>query len=251
MNITNEQRKHVKKLQQKKYRSQCAQYTVEGHKGVQAALHAKAPIALLVADKEGDTTQEYIVTAEQHGIPYVLCNASEGQQITATDSWSGVLAVIEQQETELDPEGDIILLDRMSDPGNLGTIIRTADWFGIRQIILSEDSVDPYGQKVVRASMGSFFGVSVHIDADAPKTLSELKNSGYTAVAFNMNGKALQTIANTVKTVYIFGSESHGISETITNLVDNTYAIPGDPLVAESLNVAQSVAIALYQRSFV
>jgi len=154
-------------------------------------------------------------------------------------------------ETSLDDmmEADtILLLDRVNDPGNLGTIIRTADWFGVNDIILSEESVDPYNEKVVRSTMGSIFRTHIYQSEYIVETVEFLKKNGYSIVTLDMEGRDIRDLPKKGKQAFLFGSESHGISDTLRALADESYTISGNGN-AESLNLAMSVGITLYQHS--
>ena len=140
----------------------------------------------------------------------------------------------------------IIILDKVSDPGNLGTIIRTADWFGVQNIILSEDSVDLYSPKVVRSTMGSIFHVKTIESTNIVQSIAGLKKKGYNIVALDIKGDSVANFESIPKTAYIFGSESHGIRNTLLDLADKKITISGAGK-AESLNVAVSAGILMSQ----
>ena len=138
----------------------------------------------------------------------------------------------------------IIFLDNVKDPGNLGTIIRTADWFGLKHIILSEDTVDPYNEKVVRSTMGSFFHVNILESTNSVRLLNSLRQKSYMLVSLDIKGELFDTLQPIAKTVYLFGSESHGIRSELAALIEKRYTIPGKGK-AESLNVAVAAGIVM------
>ncbi|MFZ2978574.1 MAG: RNA methyltransferase, partial [Candidatus Magasanikiibacteriota bacterium] len=165
--------------------------------------------------------------------------------IKTTDTFPGVLAIVEQSEVELnDLTGNIICLDGVKDPGNLGTIIRTADWFGIKNIILAEDCVDPYNPKVVRSTMGSIFRVNIFESEGIVRDLSYLQEDGYKLNGLVMNGVNLDKLKPGNKEIYVLGSESHGIRPEVEKILDKKYTISGSGS-AESLNVAVACGILL------
>ena len=230
--------KEVKKLHQKKYRDQHNAFIVEGEKGVREAVAASMKILAAYGTEElleavGLTDPNLVMPIEMH----------EGKKISATDTFPGILAVVEKRDTSLDT-GHTICLDRVADPGNLGTIIRTADWFDIHNIILSENSVDPYNPKVVRSTMGSLFRANIiEEDDDLVALLTAMKKEGYRIVALAMNGDDISTLKTEGPTVFVFGSESHGIRPEILELAD-VYTIPKKGS-AESLNVAIAAGIVM------
>ena len=127
----------------------------------------------------------------------------------------------------------------------MGTIIRTADWFGVNGIILSEDCVDPYNEKVVRSSMGSIFRIKIFQSKDVVNTLSKLKEKNkYNILGLVMKGDSVEKIDKKSKRIFVFGSESHGIRENIEKIMDKKYTIQGKGK-AESLNVGVSVGVVL------
>ena len=133
-----------------------------------------------------------------------------------------------------------MLLDDVKDPGNLGTIIRTADWFGISQIICSPESVEMYNPKVVQASMGAIFRMNVMYGA-LEGALLELIDAGFSTYGADMDGTNALEVKLPAKTALVMGSESHGLSEGIKSKVE-ALTIPkfGE---SESLNVAMAAGI--------
>lgn len=141
--------------------------------------------------------------------------------------------------------GPVLALEAIRDPGNLGTILRTADWFGIEHILCSEDSVDLYNPKVVQSSMGSITRVNVHY-LDLGETLVRMARDGSTVYGTYMEGENLYSTSWKKNPLILFGNEANGISSKLSDLVDRRITIPAFPLGdqrPESLNLASSVAI--------
>lgn len=232
---------HINKLGQKKVRSEEREFLVEGIKGVHEALESDSEVLLLVVEgnrRDESDLADLIKLAEEKDVPVEFCGRKEVDNIKTTDTFPGVLAIVEQQEISLeDLEGNIICLDGVKDPGNLGTIIRTVDWFGIKNIILAEDCVDPYNPKVVRSTMGSIFRINMFESGKITKDLERLQKNGYKLNGLVMNGINLDKLKPGKKEVYILGSESHGIRPEVEKMLDNRYTIAGSGS-AESLNVA-------------
>ena len=194
--------------------------------------------------------KEILRYCDDGNIPYEFCGRLDVDKIKTTDTFPGVLAIVAQPDVLIDELLDgtpIICLDGLKDPGNLGTIIRTADWFGVKNIILSEDAVDPYNDKVVRSTMGSIFRVNIFESEGLVRTIENLKKRGYKIVSLEMEGKDVNTmeINRDKEMVFVFGSESHGVRPELEKLVDKRYTIPGKGS-AESLNVAVACGIVLH-----
>ena len=172
----------------------------------------------------------------------------ELQQISTQKTPNQVLAVVHIPPSEsTDKLRDTFSLGlfQMRDPGNLGTILRVADWFGIRNIVCSPDSVDLYNPKVIQASMGSFLRVSV-LYLDLAETLRELKgNNQFTVYATELHGSSLFESTLTVPGMVLTGNESRGLPPELTRMADKKLYIPyHDPEShAESLNAGMATAI--------
>lgn len=243
--LSDKKRKHIGKLHQKKYRKEFDEFVVEGKKGVQEAIESDADISFIVAD---DAHQKEAQELSQ-GNELLLCNESDTKKIKATDTFPGILAVAKIKRrilNDIDKNKPVLVLDSVSDPGNLGTIIRTAHWFGIEQLVLSEGTVDVFNPKVVRSTMGSLFHTHVIQSTDIVQDVTALTDGGYAVCGFTMDGESIETLKKEQKTVYIFGSESHGIRQELTALCNNIYTIPGADAGAESLNVAVAAGIIMH-----
>lgn len=247
--LPNNLQKKITKLQQKKYRREFGEFLVEGIKGVGEAMDSNMEIDRIIIEvkrKEESSFKKIMDLAQKKQIIVEFCAQSDIGKIKTTDTFSGVLAVVQQAKISLEELSNkkIICLDNIKDPGNLGTIIRTADWFGINEIILSEDCVDLYNPKVVRASMGSIFKTNIFQSKSLFNDLNVLRNKDYQLAGLTMNGEDLDKIGQKNKIVYILGSESHGISKEVENMLDKRYTIKGGGQ-AESLNVAIAAGILL------
>lgn len=135
-----------------------------------------------------------------------------------------------------------LVLDGVNDPGNLGTIIRTADWFGIKQIVCSHNSVDAYSPKVVMSTMGSLFRVAVHYT----DIVSFIKESNLKSYASVLNGEDCTTISFEKDSILVMGSESHGISQEVIAICSNKITIPGAG-TTESLNLGIATGIVCFE----
>lgn len=243
--------KQINNLQQKKYRQEQGVFLVEGIKGVEEAILNKANfLSVIIEDgkKEDEGIQKIIELAVKNKIKFEFCGQKDIKNIKTTETFPGILAIIKQKNcaiTDFIP-GNIICLDGIRDPGNLGTIIRSADWFGIKNILLSEDCVEIYNPKVVRSTMGSIFRIKVVESGNILNDLEFLqKQKNYQIFSLTMDGKKLSNFKNTKSSIFVIGSESHGVREEIQALSIDCLTIPGQGQ-AESLNAAIATGILLY-----
>ncbi len=152
------------------------------------------------------------------------------------------VAVLPDVAQHADPNmGWVVALDQLRDPGNLGTILRTADWFGIRQVVLSKDCVEVHNPKVVQASMGSLFRVKISV-VDLPVWLAEARKQRVNVFAADMKGIDFSVMQWPEKGILVMGSESHGVSEEVKSAVSTFVNIPRRG-GSESLNVAVATGI--------
>ena len=232
--------KLIRSLKLKKNRQKEGLFTVEGIKSVKDALCAKSDIVLIaVSDKLEENFDFENVYSISDNIFAPLCD---------TDSPQGVIAVLKIPEKEKAPVSSSLCLycDRVSDPGNIGTIIRVCDAVGA-ELLLSPECADIFAPKTVRASMGSFFHLKIRENITYPELLNA-KKSGYTLIAGALSDDT-SDYRNDVygeKTIIIVGNEANGVSCELLGLCDKSVKIPifGD---AESLNVAIAAALLLYK----
>jgi RNA methyltransferase, TrmH family len=233
--ISNNEIKYIKTLHQKKYRDAEKLFIVEGVKVVEELISSDFEVEKIFGDRS--ILEKLEVKGEEISL-------KELERISMQQTPSGILAIVKQKHFDLEIEPIknqlSILLCNANDPGNLGTIIRLADWFGIDQIICSENSVDLYNPKVVQSSMGSIFRVPVAY-CNLERLLQEIGSAIPVYGAF-IEGHSLYSIEKIKKGLIVFGSESHGIPEEIEQLVQTKFTIPRIGR-AESLNLATAVAI--------
>ena len=236
MSLSRNQLKLITGLTRKKYRNEHKLFVVEGIKAVNEFLAAETNLKYLYYTDENADYNRF-ENAQ-------LITERELSKMSALKTPNRVLAVFEMPEPEsIKSTGLIVALDNINDPGNLGTIIRLCDWFGVDQLVCSENTVDCYNHKVVQATMGSLTRVSV-VYTDLT---NYLKKSNSTIIAADMNGNSVYDQELPEKAVLVMGSEANGISEQVAALIDNWAKIPsfGMENRAESLNVATATAIFL------
>ena len=230
--LTKNQIKLIRSLSLKKNRQKHGLFIVEGEKLVNEVLSS---------DWEGEGIY---ATKEWLGENAIIISNDDLSRISSLKTPNKVLAVVKIKKGSLDITSNTVLaLDGVKDPGNLGTIIRLADWFGIEDIICSDDCVDYLNPKVVQSSMGSFTRVNLHYTSliDAFK-----KYSDYKLFMTVLNGTPLSEMTNSDKKIIVMGSESKGISKEVLELTSEKITIPkSKSSKAESLNVSVAAAIIL------
>lgn len=234
------QLKKFQSLKLKKYRQKYGEFLIEGDKLVLEALNGKAGLQHIVATEEWQAEYRGEIPA---GVSVITALPHQIARISAMSTAPPVLAVMKIPDPEVPQEGDagwIIALDGIRDPGNLGTILRTAEWFGIQHILCSEDCADCYNSKAVQASMGAILRMPV-IYIPLLETLTALKLPVFAAC---LNGTPLQEITLPQSGVLLIGSESHGIDKSLLQISDCRVTIPRRGK-GESLNAAVACGIIL------
>jgi TrmH family RNA methyltransferase len=223
--------KHMASLHLSKYRYKYGQFTVEGRKAVSELFHSNLEVVKIVS------TQEFL---KRNSIDFEVDVISDVdyKKISQFDTPPGILALVNIPEpASWNANQPLTLaLDGISDPGNLGTIIRIADWYGIKQILLSDDCVDQYNAKCISASMGSFCRIDC-IYTDLTTALV-----GKTVYGAYLNGESVYQVKTVNPSVLVIGSESHGIRKSLKNAITNPITIPRKGS-AESLNAGIATAI--------
>jgi len=246
MSLTKNEIKLIKSLQLKKYRDNYQLFVVEGEKMIAELLtQSNFKINTIFHTQDYDHTQ---ISSRFHR---VLVTPKELERISGLKTPNKVLATVNMpsaSKLDLDETNLILLLDDIKDPGNLGTILRTADWFGITQVIASKKTVDFYNPKTIQSSMGAIY--RIHFKQDhLQDTIALLKSNDFIVVGASLQGQNMYKTEFPQKMALVMGSESHGISAEIENQLDQTLLIPKIG-ATESLNVgvATSIFLAEYTR---
>jgi len=234
--ITKNQIKYIRGLALKKNRVKEQCFVVEGEKSVAELLRSSFQIIDLFATKQWIAENNYDNANE--------VSVTELARISNLKSANNVLAVVKfNEEIKEKILGVTLVLDDINDPGNLGTIIRVCDWFGVEQIVCSKNTVDFYNPKVVQSTMGSLFRVSV-LYTDLNKYLAKTTTPIYGAF---MDGENIKS-SNTNENIHlVMGNEANGISKEVEKYISKKVAIKNIGGNTESLNVAMATAILLYE----
>lgn len=238
--------KLIKSLAHKKYRKKEKLFIVEGDKNVIEVLQSGYKVFDLYATEDFIKENEHIVIRANQPTTVDYLNI---KQASFLKNPQGSIAICKLPETTLLPEqlGDnlSLYLDGLQDPGNVGTIIRICDWFGIRQLFCSEDTVDMYNPKVIQASMGSFCRVKVWY-ADFESVFNIAKNSGVKILGAFLEGNNIYTLPLPQKALMVVGNEGNGIRSKVEAFIEQKLMIPdftSNVPSAESLNVAVATGI--------
>jgi len=239
--ISKQKIKFISSLKHTKYRLKFNCFIAEGEHVVRSFMESNFKVNSLFATKEwiekNKSSDSCCVTKRELGRISCLKNPSD------------VLAIIQKpnskfEKTKENTQFPIVLLDGIADPGNMGSIIRTADWFGLNSIYLSEQCVDVFNPKVVQATMGSLARLNVFY-VDSSQFLYSLKEKKITCYGACLSGKNIYTLDREAKSAIVFGNESHGISLETQKVLDDKILIPRKNKLIDSLNVAVSFGIIL------
>ncbi len=243
-------------LKEKKYREKSSLFIFEGIKLFDEAIKRGVEIVRVFATEK---MTEYCKSSAYNG-EVITVSDSVYEKLSSEKAPEGIICVakyidkshnmnkIYNEEEFANSEKRIIILSSLRDPGNLGTIIRTASAFGIDEIIMSADCADIYNPKTVRAAMGTLFSQSVSYVPSLADTVKEMNEGGYTTLAAVLDDRSLplNEVAIGRKTAFIIGNEGHGISPDVIKAASGTVYIPMAEGV-ESLNAAVAASVFMWQ----
>ena len=254
------------KLQEKKHRSRAERFFFEGHKLFSEARAAHVPIECVIVEEQAFAKYADLFDAPDFEI--LVVPASVYEKITAEQAPQGIFCIAKFLENlkfshtnamsgsqigtiiQAETPQKLLICDGLRDPGNLGTVIRTANALGFDRLILSADCADVYNPKTVRAAMGALFRLEMNIADDIPAAIGELRAHGYDvrAAALSESAMPLNTYRVTEHTVFVIGNEGHGLSEETVSACDGAVIIPMAE-GAESLNAAIAASILMWERT--
>jgi TrmH family RNA methyltransferase len=237
--ITKNQIKYIRGLSLKKNRMKNQCFIVEGEKSLYELLDSSFEVVELFALKDWINENKEVPKKVQ------TVSFKELERISNLKSPNKVLAVVKMKKQEVIRQklGVILVLDDIHDPGNLGTIIRMCDWFGVKQIVCSENTVDIYNSKVVQATMGSLFRVNV-LYVNLVKYLSKVNAPIYGSY---MKGENIKNTNSERNSHLVMGNEANGISPEVSKFITDRVAIKNIGGTTESLNVAVATSILLHE----
>lgn len=255
--LSKQHSKWVRKLQQKKYRREEKLFIAEGVNSLHAAMETPHhPIREIIVDN--DFAEKVKVNPSlllvSPTIPVYECSRNEMESISSEETPQGIVIVCHEKEFSFDNvknnlNDTLIYCEGISDPGNLGTIIRSSAWFGFHQILTGPFCVDPFNTKVVRSSAGTIFGVEVYQTIHSDMLVDLAARAGYTLIAtVPSGGIPLHQWEKPEKTIVMFGHESKGLSPHLAEQAGHRISISGCGTV-DSLNLAVAASIILYELS--
>ena len=232
--ISNEKIKEIKLLKNNKNILKEKKFIIEGEH------------LIIEAFKAGLLLETFSLDEKDYGVKNTVVSINVMESISFLNTASSVIGICKLEDNESNLKDKIIILDGIQDPGNLGTIIRSANAFGFNDIVLSNNSVKKYNDKVLRATQGMIFNMNV-ITKDLASFIPYLKDNGYKVYGTDVvNGVNVKSITNCEKIAVVLGSEGTGISESVKSLLDsNIYISMNDS--CESLNVGVAASIIMYE----
>lgn len=247
MALSNQQVKHIRSLHRKKFRNKENQFIVEGVKIVDEVVRSQLSVELLVLTPTNENLQNVYPN-----LPAAITDEKTFAKLSNQTNAAGVLAVVNKPDYSFSPDelGQLtLMLDDINDPGNLGTILRTADWFGIQHIICSEETVDLYNPKTIQSTMGSIARVKVFY-LDLPATLAQLTDQ-FNIMGLFMQGEPVDTQKSNKKSIIVTGNEANGISKSVQPYIHTKVSIPRfsnkNQTSPESLNASIATSIVCYE----
>jgi RNA methyltransferase, TrmH family len=251
----NKQIKHVKSLHAKKHRDSLMQYIIEGYKLIDEAIEYQKPFYLLLLCETALTSaegNELLQRCEKANISVYITDEKLFSDVSQMETPQGALAVLHKQEQDIKKVLDksnfnIMILDEVRDPGNVGTIIRTADACGLDGIILSQGCVDLYNSKTLRATMGSIFHIPIVTDVDIVELIDKLKSIDTEVLGADPHSNiSCIDIERQQRTAIVIGNEANGLKDEVKTATTRNITIPM-PGMAESLNAGVAAAILMYE----
>ena len=227
------------KLHQKKYRQMTQTFLVEGahlaHEAIQAGFASEILMGVEEPSDENDVK----------GIKITYLSRNLFEKLALTKTPQNIMAVCKMKESEIVNHNRLLLLDNIQDPGNLGTLIRSALAFSFDGVVLGETTVDVYNEKVIRATQGAIFNIPI-IRKNLPQYISDLKSKDVHVYGTSVkDAQFLKEIGAQSKMAFVLGSEGAGVSDEVLELVDGKVMIEMGAL-AESLNVAVAGGIVMH-----
>ena len=239
--------KEIKKLKEKKHRIKSNKYLIEGLRFVEEAIKSKVSIDSIIFTESFKEKNPDLFLKINENIKLIQMNEALLKQLCSTENPQGIVGVINMQNKELKSGELVVLVDKVQDPGNMGTIIRTAHAAGAAGIVMTKGTVDIYNDKTLRSTMGSIFYIPI-VEDDSLDFVKSLKKEGYKLVVSSLQGKNNFFEENLQGKVMIaVGNEGNGVSDEVYDIADIKVKIPM-PGESESLNVAVATSIMIYEK---
>ena len=245
--------KYLASLKQKKFRTLNQELIIEGSKLILDAIKYKQTIKKIIYCSKDDTFSEIREKAKNNNIELVLCSNKDAERISDTKNSQKIFALISLsqpkkiQMNSMITKNNFIILDGISDPGNMGTILRTCSWFGYYNIILTDECVELHNPKTIRSAMGAHFHIETIYKDNIKNIIKFLLQNNFEIIAASLNGEKLSSYKIKKKNwALVLGNESKGVSKEILESANMILTIEGNKKM-ESLNVAEASSIIMYQ----
>ena len=254
--LSNRRRKAIAALTRRRGRRRHDQTIIEGRRALDAALDAGAPLVDCVVTDEARAEPAVQALLDRLTVPVYTTDAETMAQLTDVSTSQGLVAVTERRLVApgalldaLPDTGSVLLLDGVQDPGNVGTLLRTAAWFGADAVAAGPGTAGLYGPKVMRAAAGGHWALRLTRTDTPGALLDALRRDGWGLYGADLQGVRADVWAPTPPSALVLGSEAHGLSPAVLDLLDTSVSIPGAPHrpAAESLNVAVAGGILVYE----
>jgi len=246
--LTKKQLKYYSSLLNKKHRANEKKFLVEGQKLIIEALDSGYTCEIILTlNESADENQNLIKQLNKERIISETVKSSDFVKLCDTKNPQGIIGVFhfkQQNKPAFENENLIIAMESISDPGNVGTIIRNSDWFGVKNILLNSDCAEIFNPKVIRASAGSVFHLNIFEEKDFYNVLKEQKKNGFVVLCADLNGENLYASSYNKKTILVLANETNGPTNNLLEICDSKITIPRIGK-AESLNVASASAVIL------
>lgn len=254
VSLQNEQVKQVVNLRRRKGREEARQFVVEGRRFVEEALNREARILRVFKcpQREQPEWKPFLRELENRQIPIIEIDERILYKISSTVEPQGILAVVQQpsftwEDFRVDSRTVLLIIDGVQDPGNLGTILRTALAAGVHQVCLTKGTVDVYNNKVLRSTMGAIFSLTILTDLSAGEIVNYCSSRALKLITADLEGEIIYGPKMLkLPLALVVGNEANGLSPLFRELARQHLKIPMDHNV-ESLNVAMATGILLYE----
>ncbi|OGY93741.1 MAG: hypothetical protein A2406_04210 [Candidatus Komeilibacteria bacterium RIFOXYC1_FULL_37_11] len=245
MKVDKKQIDFLAKLQKRKYRDEHQKFLLENPKVIFEEYGNPLLDSVYVTDYFYKDNEDSMVFKSIYRL-----SEKDLKNVSSQVTPAGIVALFKMPSPQkfIFKSKHVLILDSIADPGNMGTIIRTADWFGFHHLFLGPNCVEVYNPKVVSASMGSIFNVSINQDVDLKVFIKDLKAEGYKIVVTDLRGEQFD-ISKDNKIALVIGSEARGVDQEIINLADQRFKIMKSGK-AESLNAAVAAGIVMNKIKF-
>lgn len=249
--ISKNELKFYSSLLHKKFRLKENKFLAEGEKIVLEGLKSNFNCDVIITTPSfADQNEQLISSLASNNIRIELASTSEFNRISDTETPQGIIGVFESKHWSIlnekfNDERVLLYLENISEPGNLGTLLRTADWFGVKSVLISKNSVELFNPKVIRSSMGSIFNLKIFTEVELNQII-HLKSEHYSFLCADLNGKNIFNFQKSGSVILSMSNESSGPSQELLKISDEVITIPKLGK-AESLNVATAAAVLLAQ----